>query len=144
MAMSFDTSAAVTPAAAQPNGALTVYFDGACPVCSREIAVYRRQAGAEQCVWVDASACPESALGVGLTRDTALARFHVRRADGVLVDGVRGFAALWCALPRFAWAGRIASLGFVSRLLDAAYRVFLRVRRLWQSTRTASTSKERP
>ena len=27
--------------------ALTVYFDGACPVCSREIAMYRRQPGAE-------------------------------------------------------------------------------------------------
>ena len=132
------------PASTRAGAALTVYYDGGCPVCSREIALYRRQAGAEACVWVDASSCPEAALGAGLSRDTALARFHVRRADGVLVDGVRGFAALWRALPRFAWAGRIASFGLVSRPLDTAYRVFLRVRPLWQSARTAPTSKERP
>ena len=130
------------PAPARADAAITVYYDGACPVCSREIAVYRRQVGAEQCVWVDASSCAESALGDGLSRDMALARFHVRRADGALVDGMRGFAALWRALPRFAWVGRIASFGFFPALLDAAYSVFLRVRPLWQSARTAPTSKD--
>jgi len=134
----------VLPAALRTDAALTVYYDGACPVCSREIAVYRRQAGAERCVWVDASSCPESALGNGLSRDMALARFHVRRADGVLIDGMQGFTVLWRALPRFAWVGRIVSIGPFPLLLDAAYYVFLRVRPLWQSVRTASTSKKRP
>lgn len=126
------------------EAALTVYYDGACPVCSREIAVYQRQVGAEQCVWIDASVCAESALGEGLSRGSALTRFHVRRADGVLVDGMRGFALLWQALPRFAWAGRIAVIGPLPLLLDAAYRVFLWVRPLWQSARKATTSKEQP
>jgi predicted DCC family thiol-disulfide oxidoreductase YuxK len=129
---------AAVPAAAP----LTVYYDGACPVCSREIAVYRRQVGAEQCVWVDASSCPDAALGSGLSRRSALARFHVRRADGVLVDGMRGFAVLWRALPRFAWAGRIASIGPFPLLLDAAYRVFLRIRPLWQRAPKVTRSKE--
>ena len=134
----------IASASTRTNAALTVFYDGACPVCSREIAVYRRQAGAEQCVWVDASSCPESALGAGLSRDTALARFHVRRADGVLVDGMRGFILLWRTLPRFAWAGRIASVGPLPLLLDATYRVFLWLRPLWQGARTVSTSKEQP
>jgi len=134
----------VLDAATRADAALTVYYDGACPVCSREIAVYRRQAGAERCVWVDASSCPEAALGNGLSRDMALARFHVRRADGVLIDGMRGFTVLWRALPRFAWVGRIASIGPFPLLLDAAYYVFLRVRPLWQGARTAWTSKEQP
>ena len=124
--------------------ALTIYYDGACPVCSREIAMYRRQAGAEQSEWVDASTCPESALGAGLSRGAALARFHVRRSDGTLVDGMRGFASLWRTLPRFAWAGRIASFGPLSSLLAAAYNAFLWVRPLWQGARTAPASKDRP
>lgn len=131
------------PESARADARLTVYFDGACPVCSREMAVYRRQPGAEQCVWIDASACPEAALGAGLSRESALARFHVRRADGVLVDGMRGFTVLWRALPRFAWVGRVASIGPLPLLLDAAYSVFLRVRPLWQGARAVSTSKER-
>jgi 3-demethoxyubiquinol 3-hydroxylase len=111
---------------------LTVYFDGACPVCSREIDHYRRQPGAEACAWIDASSCTDDALGHGLTRDAALKRFHVRRADGTLIDGMRGFAALWQALPGSAWLGRIASLGPVAAALEQAYRGFLAVRRLWR------------
>jgi predicted DCC family thiol-disulfide oxidoreductase YuxK len=137
-------SPAFSSPSARTDGALTVYYDGACPVCSREIAVYQRQVGAEQCVWIDASICAESALGEGLSRGDALKRFHVRRADGVLVDGMRGFALLWQTLPRFAWAGRIASVGPLPLLLDAAYRVFLWVRPLWQSARKATTTRQQP
>ncbi len=111
---------------------LTVYFDGACPACSAEIAYYRRQPGAQACEWVDAASCSEEALGLGLTRVSALRRFHVRRADGQLVDGMRGFAALWSTLPRTAWLGRIASFGPMPMLFEAAYRVVLAVRPLWR------------
>ena len=130
------------PVSTLADAALTVYYDGACPVCSSEIAVYRRQVGAERCVWVDASSCPESALGAGLSGDTALARFHVCRADGTLFGGAGGFADLWHVMPRLKRAGRIALLRLFSGLLDTAYSVFLRMRPLWQSTRTAPTSKE--
>ena len=123
--------------------ALTVYFDGACPVCSREIAYYRRQPGAQACAWVDATACAESALGPGLTRSAALGRFHVRRADGELVDGMRGFAALWRALPRTAWLGRLASFGPVPALLEAAYRAFLALRPLWRRMGTTPAAGTR-
>ena len=112
--------------------ALTVYYDGGCPVCSREIAAYQRQPGAEACEWIDVASCPADRLGPGLTRSAALARFHVRRADGELVPGMRGFATLWQALPRTAWLGRLAARGPMPWLLDQAYRVFLRLRGLWR------------
>ena len=132
-------TAIVGPSPSDP--ALKVYYDGGCPVCSREIATYRRQAGAERCFWLDVSSCTESALGTGLSRDSALAQFHVWRADGVVVDGVRGFAVLWRVLHRFAWAGRIASARPLPLLLDAACHVFLRTRPLWQSATKVTSSK---
>jgi 3-demethoxyubiquinol 3-hydroxylase len=116
---------------------LTVYFDGACPVCSREIAHYRRQPGADACAWVDASCCADDALGQGLTRDAALKRFHVRRADGALVSGMQGFAVLWQALPATAWLGRVAAFAPVAAVLELAYRAFLAVRQLWRPQTTA-------
>ena len=58
----------------------TVYFDGDCPVCRREIAHYQRQRGAEAIAWVDASRCDEAALGPGVDRAMVLSRFHVRAA----------------------------------------------------------------
>ena len=121
-----------TPTAAP----LTVYFDGACPVCSAEIAHYRRQPGAQACDWVDAASCADDELGPGLTRDLALRRFHVRCANGRLVDGMRGFAALWRVLPRTAWLGRLASFGPMPVLLDVGYTVFLAVRPLWRKAPT--------
>lgn len=131
--MQTNTFTSTEPASTPDGGALTVYFDGACPVCSREISAYRRQLGAQRCVWVDASACPESALGTGLSREDAMRRFHVRRADGRLVDGMRGFALLWQALPRLAWLGRLASFPPLAALLDVAYAVFLRLRQPWRA-----------
>ena len=116
----------------RPEHPLTVYFDGGCPVCSREIAMYRKQAGAQSCVWVDAAACAESALGDGLSRPDALLRFHVRQADGRLVSGMRAFALLWRETPRMAWLGRLASFGPMPGILEWAYRLFLRVRPLWR------------
>lgn len=38
-----------------PSGKLTVYYDGACPLCRREIEFYRRRRGADAIEWVDAA-----------------------------------------------------------------------------------------
>jgi len=108
-----------------------VYYDGGCPVCSREIATYRRAQGADALCFVDVSH-PDATLAPGLTREAALARMHVRRADGSMASGAAAFAALWSALPGWSWLGRIAALPVIAPALDLAYRGFLRVRRAWR------------
>jgi len=115
-----------------PHPTCTVYFDGACPVCRREIAHYRRQRESESIAWVDASSCDEAALGAGLDRSVVLARFHVREADGTLVSGAAAFVAIWHRLPSYRWLAALANSGAVLRLLDAGYAVFLHVRRWWR------------
>jgi predicted DCC family thiol-disulfide oxidoreductase YuxK len=112
-----------------PEPELTVYYDGACPVCSREIGFYRGRHGADAVAWVDASACPESALGPGLDRRRALARLHVRRADGALVEGAAAFVEIWRRLPAFARAGRLLGGPRARAALERAYALFLRFRR---------------
>jgi predicted DCC family thiol-disulfide oxidoreductase YuxK len=110
----------------------TVYFDGACPVCSREVAQYRRLRGAEALRFVDASSCEAAAFGPGLTREEALARMHVREADGRLVSGAPAFAAIWRRLPAFAWAAPVLEHRLVAPVAELGYRCFLRVRRAWR------------
>lgn len=94
--------------------------------------MYRRQPGGEHVCWVDAAACDEAELGPGLDRASAMARLHLRRPDGRLVDGAEAFALLWRALPRWSWLGRLFGSGLGLRLLEAAYRVFLFLRRVWR------------
>lgn len=125
------------PSATQ--GACTVYFDGACPLCRREIAHYRTREGAAELTWVDVTASGVAELGVDLDREAALARLHVRREDGSLVSGAEAFATIWSRLPAYAWLGRLAAWGPVLFILELGYRAFLNVRRLWRPA-----SRQRP
>lgn len=111
---------------------LIVYYDGGCAVCSREIGFYQRLRGAEQLDWVDAARCDPTALGSGLSHAAALARLHVRQADGRLLSGAQAFAALWSALPATRIIGQIAGWPGVVHLLEWSYIGFLKLRRLWR------------
>lgn len=116
-----------TAAAGGPSAPLTVYHDGACPLCAAEIAQYRGARGAQALRFADVSD-PAAAPGDGLTREAALARFHVRDTDGALLSGAGAFAALWKTLPGWRWLGRILGARPVLPLAEAAYRAFLPMR----------------
>ncbi len=106
---------------------LTVYYDGSCPLCRAEIGHYRRIADAQRVAFCDISD-PQTAPGPDLSRENAMARFHVRQADGTLVSGAAGFVALWATLPRWRVLALIARLPGVVPLLELAYRGFLPLR----------------
>jgi predicted DCC family thiol-disulfide oxidoreductase YuxK len=111
-----------------PQGHLTVFFDGSCPLCRREIALYQRARGSEAITWHDLAKPQDRELPDGLTLDAALARFHVQTGSGTLASGADGFIQLWLALPGWRWLGRIASIPPVPWLAEGLYRMFLRVR----------------
>jgi len=104
---------------------LTVWYDGGCPLCRREIALMQRLDRAQAITFVDVDkadggSCP-------IDRADLLARFHARE-DGVLLSGAAAFAAMWRAIPRFRWLGLAAKAPGMLPLLEHAYRAFLRVR----------------
>ncbi|MBS28135.1 MAG: DUF393 domain-containing protein [Alphaproteobacteria bacterium] len=107
---------------------VTVFFDGACPLCAREIAFYRRRRGGDAIEWFDVSQRDPDAIAPELTRARALGRFHVRTGDGRLVDGGEAFAHLWAALPGFRWLGRVGQRQPFRWCLDRLYDGFLLVR----------------
>lgn len=109
------------------EGKVAVYFDGACPLCRSEVAVYRRRSDPQRVDFVDVSD-EGTALPSDLDRKTALSRFHVRAPDGRLLSGAAAFAALWRRTPGFRWLGRLASLPGLSLVFEGAYRAFLVVR----------------
>jgi predicted DCC family thiol-disulfide oxidoreductase YuxK len=110
----------------------TVFFDGKCPLCTREISFYRGQRGAEDINWVDVTKASLDNLPSGLTRKDALARFHVLTTEGELVSGGNAFSSLWLSLPAFQWAGKLFKISFLALLLERAYKIFLPCRPLLQ------------
>lgn len=116
------------------SGALTVLYDGACPLCRREIAVYRDlqalQPGSPVC-FADISnvAVP---LPVGTTREQLLARFHVQGPDGQLLSGAQAFLSLWAVLPGWRWLALAGRLPGATWVMERMYRLFLRWRPMLQ------------
>ena len=104
---------------------LTVWYDGACPLCRREIALFqrldRRGAIRFQDVGQAEAACP-------LDRAKLLARFHAQEAGQPLVSGAAAFAAMWRAIPILRPVGELARIPPVLWLLEQAYVCFLRLR----------------
>jgi predicted DCC family thiol-disulfide oxidoreductase YuxK len=111
---------------------LKVYYDGACPVCSREIDYYRRSEAEPSIEWIDASQAGAESLGPALTRESALRRIHVRRADGSLASGAAAFVEIWRSLPRLRWLARLIGTPPLLWAAEGAYRLFLAIRPLWR------------
>lgn len=104
---------------------MTVLYDGDCPLCRREIAVYQGLAAREPVRWVDVSA-PGTTLPD--ERSTLLARFHVQSEDGSLLSGAEAFLALWARLPGWRWLAFLGRSPGAPWLMERAYVGFLRVR----------------
>lgn len=122
-------------AATMDAAPLTVLYDGACPLCRREIGLYRGLPAAQPLCFADVSD-PGQVLPAGTTRAQLLARFHVRHADGRLDSGARAFLALWAALPGWRWLARLGALPGAEGLLESGYRAFLRLRPAMQGVAT--------
>mgnify|MGYP001814236524 CR=1 FL=1 len=89
-----------------------VFYDGACPLCRREIDHYRRIDRAGRLRWVDAAVDADTLAGYGLSLEDAMAELHVMDADGCWQRGVDAFLVIWKHLPRYHWLARlVAGLG---------------------------------
>ena len=110
------------------KGRVTVWHDGGCPLCAREIAVMRRLDRAGRIAFIDAAdplaACP-------IDRGAMLARFHACE-DGVMLSGAAAFAAMWRAIPALRPLGLVARWPGVLWGMERVYLAFLRVRPVLQ------------
>lgn len=124
-----ETDIIVIQASSDAPARATVYFDGACPLCTAEIGHYKSQDGGDRLCFVDVSQT-DAPLGAELDADTARRRFHVRLPDGSLLSGARAFIAIWATLPGWRWAARIARIPGVTLVLELGYGLFLPIRPL--------------
>jgi predicted DCC family thiol-disulfide oxidoreductase YuxK len=117
--------------------AVTVWFDGSCPLCSREIAIMRRLDRGGAIAFIDIagseSTCP-------VDRSALLERFHAREG-GTMLSGAAAFAAMWRAIPLLRPFGLAARNDRVLRVLERLYCMFLSRRPL---SPALSSSRARP
>ena len=109
-----------------PN--VLVWFDGACPLCRREIALMRWLDRRNSIAFVDVSqAATLDSASCPIDRSVLLARFHALE-DGTVVSGAAAFAVMWRAIPLLRPLGLAARKASVLAGLERLYGLFLRVR----------------
>ena len=109
--------------AADPR-ALTVWYDGDCPLCSAEIGLIRRLDRDSAIAFVDLSV--PGACSTDLT--ARLARLHAQPRGGPMIAGAAAFVAMWRVLPLLRPLAALASIRPVLWLLERGYRMFLKLR----------------
>lgn len=108
-----------------PSPPVKIWFDGACPLCLREINLMRRLDRESAITFIDVS--DGEAANCPIDQRELLARFHAEE-DGQLLSGAAAFAAMWRAIPSLRWLGKIARNRTVLRVLEWLYLRFLVIR----------------
>ncbi len=107
---------------------ITVYYDGLCGLCSKEINHYRKIAPAGRFDWADIATDATRCSELGVSQARALEVIHVRDSDGTVYTGVAAFAVMWEALPRWGWLAVVARLPLMRQFAEWLYRQFARWR----------------
>lgn len=106
---------------------LTVFFDGACPICDREIALMRRLNRRERLVFCDFSRPDYDPTTIDISPAELGRIIHARWGDGTVITGVDVFRAMWEAVG-LGFLARLSRLSLVEPLVVRAYAWFARNR----------------
>jgi len=107
---------------------ITVYYDGKCGLCSREIGYFRTRTPKLPIVFHDIARQPEVLERLGISQADALLYFHVEDEDGQLQSGVRAFALMWGQYRGWRVLAKLVVLPGVRPLVDMIYRKFAHMR----------------
>lgn len=115
----------------QPDFDVEVFFDGDCPLCTKEIRMLRRLDRRRQRIRFTDIAAPDfDPSTLGIEWSALMRRIHARLPDGSFIQGVEVFRRLYGAvgLGPLVWLSRAAG---ITQLLDWAYQTFAENRLRW-------------
>lgn len=112
---------------ATADWAVEVFYDGDCPLCTREIDMLKRRDERGRIRFTNIAAEAFDAASVGFDHAALMARIHGRLPSGERIEGVEVFRRLYAAIG-FGWLVAVSRAPGISQLLDLAYRWFARNR----------------
>lgn len=120
---------------------LTVLYDGACPICAREMAFMQRLDSKRRLRFCDLSAPDSDITAIGIPVSELSAVIHAQWGDGSVIRGVEVFRAIWQAVG-LGFLTRMSRLPVIDPLVVQAYAWFAR-NRLWLTGRKICTGDQR-
>lgn len=108
--------------------ALTLLYDGGCPLCVREVKFLRKRDHAEAIRFVDIDSSDyDPALHQNISYLQAMARIHAIRSDGSVIKDVAVFRAAY-DLIGLGWLYAPTGWPVLGPLVNALYGVWARYR----------------
>jgi predicted DCC family thiol-disulfide oxidoreductase YuxK len=106
---------------------LTLFYDGACPLCQAEILFLSRRNQQDLLRFVDVNSEQYDAAKLGVSCEQALAAMYAQYEDGSLIHGAAVFPEAYrrANLPFLAW---LFSRQILQPLLQFSYQVFAKNR----------------
>ena len=110
-----------------PLEKLTLFYDGACPLCQAEILFLSKRNQAGLLAFVDINSENYDVNTVGVSCNEALASMYAQYESGVLINGVEVFLQAYkrANLPVLVW---LFSRPYLRPVLNLSYRLFARFR----------------
>lgn len=102
---------------------ITVYFDGKCGLCRREIDYYKSISPKNIFIWHDIMANNNILNDTGIPLKAALMTLHVKDELGCWHKGTDAFIVIWSHLPkiRFKLLSKLLSLPVIHSISCWAY-----------------------
>ena len=109
---------------------ITVYFDGNCGLCNKEINFYRKITKSNPSLfnWANLHE-PEILRGESFTKTEAMEILHVKGSDNQIYKGVYAFIVIWKNIKYMKWLCYLSSIPPITFILKVLYRLFC----LWRS-----------
>ena len=103
---------------------ISVYFDGKCSLCKREISYYKTIAPVNTFLWKDIASDPSYLQEINVSQSAALKRLHVLDHEKTLIIGFDAFIVIWSQIKLWKLVALIASLPIIILILKQSYNWF--------------------
>lgn len=106
----------------------TMFYDGGCPLCRKEVNHYIKLDRQQLINWQDIHADASVLEPHGVSPTLAMQRLHVLDKNGQMQSGAKAFAALWDDLPYYRWLAKIVRVLHLLPIIEFAYKHFAKWR----------------
>lgn len=103
---------------------ITVFYDGKCGLCAKEIAYYQKIAPAGRFNWQDITQDDDMLRAQDISLADGLKKLHVRDPAGQLHIGVDGFILMWRHIKIWSILAFLVRLPIIYHLAKIAYHYF--------------------
>jgi predicted DCC family thiol-disulfide oxidoreductase YuxK len=106
---------------------IEVFFDGSCPLCTREINLYKNTPTSCSISYSDVSSMESSE-----EKNKLMKRFHIKDQQGNMLSGAKAFVELWKQMKGWKYLAKPFDNKIGLSILEFFYVQFLKIRPIFQ------------